>query len=72
MVGGGIKGGQVIGKTDTEGGDRRRAAGHRARLHGHRLQDRWASTTPSRTTTPIGRPIRIVDKGAKPIKELLA
>ena len=51
LAGGGIKGGQVIGKTDKEGAavDERPVIGHR--LPGHGLQACSASTTPSRTTT---------------------
>jgi hypothetical protein len=71
MAGGGIKGGQVLGKTDKEGGS---------------VVERQVSPLDFLATvcttmgidankqnmTPIGRPIRIVDKGATPIKELLA
>jgi Protein of unknown function (DUF1501) len=70
MAGGGIKGGQVIGKTDKEGAT---------------VVERPISTIDFMATvcsilgidytrqnnTPIGRPIRIVDKGAKPLTELL-
>jgi len=71
MLGGGIKGGQIIGKTDKQGGT---------------VEDRPISTLDFMSTacsilgidytkniqTPIGRPIRLVDKGANPIKELIA
>jgi uncharacterized protein (DUF1501 family) len=71
MVGGGIKGGQVIGKTDKQGAT---------------VEERPINTIDFMSTacsvlgidytkqvqTPIGRPIRIVEKGANPIKELLA
>jgi hypothetical protein len=70
LVGGGIKGGQVIGKTDKDGAS---------------VTERPISALDFMATvcsvlginynkqnqTPIGRPIRIVDKGANPIKELL-
>ena len=70
MFGGGIRGGQVIGRTDAE------AAA---------VVDRPVTTLDfmatvcrilginyeKQNTTPIGRPIRIVDKGAKPITELI-
>ena len=70
MAGGGIKGGQVVGKTDREGAT---------------VVERPVNTLDFMATvctilgidynkqnhTPIGRPIRIVDKGAKPVKELL-
>jgi uncharacterized protein (DUF1501 family) len=69
FVGGGVKGGQVVGKTDAEG-----AA----------VVERPVSTLDFMATvckalginyarqnmTPIGRPIRIVDKGGTPVKEL--
>jgi hypothetical protein len=70
LMGGGIKGGQVIGRTDKEGAaveDRPISA-----------QDFLATVCSAlgidynrQNDSPIGRPIRIVDKGAKPIKELL-
>jgi hypothetical protein len=71
LAGGGIKGGQVIGKTDKEGAF---------------VTERPISTIDflatvctvlgidhtRQNTTASNRPIRIVDKGNKPIKELLA
>jgi hypothetical protein len=71
VMGGGIKGGQVIGKTDKEGAS---------------VVERPISTLDfmatvcqilgidynKTNTAASGRPIRIVDKGANPIKELLA
>jgi hypothetical protein len=70
LVGGGIKGGQVIGKTDAEGAEvveRKTSAldfmATVCSILGINYQ--------KQVTTPIGRPIRIVDKGANPIKELL-
>jgi hypothetical protein len=71
LMGGGIKGGQVIGKTDKEGAS---------------VVERPISTLDFMATvckvlgidyqktnlSPGGRPIRIVDKGAKPIEELIA
>jgi uncharacterized protein (DUF1501 family) len=71
LVGGGIKGGQVIGKTDKEGADitERKVSG----------LDFLASVCKvlgidhtKQNQTPVGRPIGIVDKGATPIKELFA
>jgi hypothetical protein len=70
MAGGGIKGGQVVGKTDKEGGT---------------VSERQISALDILATvcktlgidankqnlTPTGRPIRIVDKGAEVVKELL-
>ncbi|MSR32410.1 MAG: DUF1501 domain-containing protein [Gemmataceae bacterium] len=71
MAGGGIKGGQVIGKTDKNGAS---------------VEDRPVSTIDFMATactglgidftrsiqTPIGRPIRLVEKGANPLKELFS
>jgi uncharacterized protein (DUF1501 family) len=71
MVGGGIKGGQVIGKTDAEGAE---------------VKDRPVSALDFLASvcvalgidytkvnnTPIGRPVRIVEKTGAPIKELFA
>ncbi len=71
LFGGGIRGGQLIGKTDKEGAD---------------VIERPISALDFLATvctilgidhtkqnpTPIGRPIRIVDKGAKPIPELVS
>ncbi len=71
LFGGGITGGQVIGKTDREGAEivERKVSG----------PDFLASVCkvlgidPSKQNqTTIGRPIRIVEKGATPIKELFA
>jgi hypothetical protein len=71
LVGGGIKGGQVIGKTDKEGAT--------VAERPVSVLDFLASICTilgidynKRNEAPGGRPIRIVDKGANPIKELLA
>ena len=70
MAGGGIKGGQVVGKTDAEGavvtervvsGIDFMATVCKALGIDHTKQN----------NTPIGRPIRIADKGATPLKELV-
>jgi uncharacterized protein (DUF1501 family) len=69
LAGGGIRGGQVIGRTDSRGGE---------------VIDRAVSARDFMATvcqalgidyqrelqTPIGRPVRIVDAGAEPIREL--
>ena len=71
LAGGGIKGGQADGKTSEDGTT---------------VEDdpiavpdllatvcrRWASTTTKQNLSNVGRPIRIVDKAAKVIKEILA
>jgi uncharacterized protein (DUF1501 family) len=69
MVGGGIKGGQAVGKTDKEG-----AAVEERPISG---LDFLATVCKvlgvdytKQNQTPIGRPIRIVDKGANPVKAL--
>jgi uncharacterized protein (DUF1501 family) len=70
MIGGGIKGGQVIGKTDAEGAavvERPISALDFLATVCAVLGIDWKK----QNNTPIGRPIRIVDKGAKPIAELL-
>jgi hypothetical protein len=71
LLGGGIKGGQVIGKTDREG-----AVVEQRPIS---VIDFMATVCNvlgidynKQNNSPIGRPIRLVDKGANPIKELLA
>ena len=70
-MGGGIKGGQVIGQTDKEGVD----------IVGKPISgpDFLASVCKvlgidytKQNQTPVGRPIRLVEKSANPIKELFA
>ena len=70
LAGGGIKGGQVIGKTDKEGAvvtDRPISALDFLATVCKLLGINSKKTEPR----PGGRPIRIVDKGAKPIEQLL-
>lgn len=71
LFGGGVKAGQVVGKTDKEGAEviERPISG----------LDFLATVCSllgidytKENATPIGRPIRIVDKGAKPITEVIA
>ncbi len=70
MAGGGIKGGQVIGKTDKEGAsvvERPVSA-----LDFLATVCKVLGIDPEKQNqTPIGRPIRIVDKGHKVVQELL-
>jgi uncharacterized protein (DUF1501 family) len=71
MMGGGIKGGQVIGKTDAEGAtvvERKTSALDFLATVCQGLGVNYNK----QNRTPIGRPIRIVDKGAKVIEELFA
>ena len=71
LAGGGLKGGQVIGKTDRDG-----AAVVEWPIS---VTDFMATVCQAlgidptkRIDTPSGRPIRLVDKGANPIKELFS
>jgi hypothetical protein len=71
MIGGGVRGGQVVGKTDREGAavvERRISALDYLATVCTQLGINYAK----QNHTPIGRPLRLVDKGATPIKELLA
>ena len=70
LAGGGIKGGQVVGKTDREG----------TAVAARPVSVRDFMATVCRVLgidpgkkieTPAGRPIQIVDKGGSPISELL-
>jgi uncharacterized protein (DUF1501 family) len=70
LAGGGIKGGQVIGKTDRDGAT--------VTERSISVVDFMATVCAilgidytKKNTTPTGRPIRLVDRGANPIKELL-
>jgi hypothetical protein len=70
LVGGGIKGGQTIGKTDAIGGE--------VVDHPISIKDFMATVCEvlgidhtKKAEAPGGRPVRIVDEGAKPIRELL-
>jgi hypothetical protein len=70
MAGGGIKGGQVVGKTDAEGAtvtDQKVSGIDFMATVCKALGIDWTK----QNQTPIGRPVRIVDKGATPIKELV-
>jgi len=71
MVGGGIKGGQVVGKTDAEG-----ATVIERPISGIDFLSTVCKVLgvdyTKQNNSPIGRPIRVVDKGAKPITELFA
>jgi hypothetical protein len=71
MVGGGIRGGQVIGRTDAEGAV--------VQLRPVSAIDFLATVCrvlgidyTKQNQTPIGRPIRVVERGASPIQELIA
>jgi hypothetical protein len=71
MAGGGVKGGQVIGKTDKEGAavvEQKTSALDFLATVCHLL----GINPDKQNQTPIGRPIRIVDKGHKIISQLVA
>jgi len=70
LFGGGIKAGQIVGRTDKEGAEviERPISG----LDFLATVCKILGIDPNKeNATPIGRPIRIVDKGAKPIAEVL-
>jgi hypothetical protein len=71
LVGGGIRGGQVIGKTDAEGIDivEKKISGPDFLASVCRI---LGIDHTKQNQTPVGRPIRIVDKEGEPIKELLS
>jgi hypothetical protein len=71
MIGGGIKGGQVIGKTDAEGAEVVERPVSAIDFMATVCQVLGIDYT-KQNSTPIGRPIRIVEKGANPVKEVFA
>ncbi len=71
LFGGGIKAGQIIGKTDKEGASVIERPSSALDFMATVCQLLGIDYTKSRNT-PNGRPLRVVDKGAKPVKELLA
>jgi uncharacterized protein (DUF1501 family) len=71
MAGGGIKGGQVIGSSDKDGMDPADRPVQVADLHAsvcHALGINFHREL----TTPLGRPMKLVKEGAKPVSELFA
>jgi Protein of unknown function (DUF1501) len=71
LVGGGIKGGQVVGKTDKEGASVVERPVNALDFMATVCTALGIDST-KQNTTPNNRPIRIVDKGAKVVKELFA
>jgi uncharacterized protein (DUF1501 family) len=69
LVGGGIKGGQAVGKTDAEGAAVTEQPTSALNFLATVCKVLGVDYT-KQNQTPIGRPIRIVDKGAEPVKEL--
>jgi hypothetical protein len=70
LLGGGLRGGQVIGRTDAEGAevtDRRVSAPDFLATVCRLLGIDYTRMN----QTPIGRPVRVVDRGANPIRELV-
>jgi hypothetical protein len=70
FAGGGIKGGQVIGKTDRDGASVTERPISVVDFMATVCQILGIDYT-KKNITPSGRPIRLVDRGANPIKELL-
>jgi hypothetical protein len=70
LAGGGIKGGQTIGKTDRDGATVTERPISVVDFMATVCQILGIDYT-KKNTTPSGRPIRLVDRGANPIKELL-
>jgi hypothetical protein len=71
MAGGGIKGGQVIGSSDKDGMEPADRPVQVADLHAsvcHALGINYEREL----TTPLGRPMKLVKEGAKPVGELFA
>jgi uncharacterized protein (DUF1501 family) len=70
LMGGGIRGGQVIGRTDAEG-----AAVTERPVSAIDFMATVCSVLGidynRQNQTPIGRPVRIVDRGANPIRQLI-
>ena len=71
MVGGGIKGGQVVGKTDQDGASVVERPINALDFMATVCTALGIDST-KQNTTPNNRPIRIVDKGAKVVEELFA
>jgi hypothetical protein len=71
LLGGGIKGGQVIGKTDSTGATVQERPTSALDFMATVCKTLGINYT-KKNNTPIGRPVSIVDKGAKPIDELFA
>ena len=69
MWGGGIRAGQVIGATDAEGATVRGRPTSALDFLATVCQILGIDYT-KENNTPIGRPIRIVDRGAQPIREI--
>ena len=72
LAGGGIKGGQVFGKTSADGMTVKENPVVVPELRWPRSARRWASTRPSRTCPTSAGPSAWPTPGAKPIKEVLA
>ena len=71
MAGGGVKGGQVIGSSDKDGMEPADRPVQVADLHASVCHALGIDFT-RELTTPLGRPMKLVKEGAKPVKELFA
>jgi uncharacterized protein (DUF1501 family) len=69
LFGGGIKGGQIVGKTDSDGSSITERPVTALDFLATVCKVLGIDYTKS-NTTPTSRPIRLVDKGAKPIEQL--
>lgn len=71
MAGGGVKGGRVIGSSDKDGMDPADRPVQVADLHASVCHALGINFT-RELTTPLGRPMKLVKEGAKPVGELFA
>ena len=69
LAGGGIKGGQVIGSSDADGVEPGERPVQVADLHASVCHALGIDHT-KELTTPLGRPMKLVREGAKPVGEL--
>ena len=71
MAGGGIKGGQVIGSSDADGMEPKDRPVQVPDLHASVCHALGIDHT-KELTTPLGRPMKLVKEGSKPVMELFA
>lgn len=71
IAGGGVKGGQVIGSSDADGMEPKDRPVQVADLHASVCHALGVNYT-KELTTPLGRPMKLVKEGAKPVNELFA
>ena len=71
MAGGGVKGGQVIGSSDADGMEPKDRPVQVPDLHASVCHALGIDHT-KELTTPLGRPMKLVKEGSKPVMELFA